>query len=190
MIITRDLKDKIDRLNDCIFWLQNHNENNLEYNPPVLINSCRFIAYRFQNDDELLEIAIVSTGNRIINSAINIVKPLEIHFYLEFEEDEVINYTRDFSQDSIYNSIYRLTIEKIKALNSIILLNKFDNAKVLEYAKDYLGRTYEPLFQLTHFLGRNLDKVELLEIFNLQLLDYDCQLTMNDLKAFETPKTL
>jgi hypothetical protein len=190
MIITRDLKDKIDRLNDCVYWLQNHNEVDLEYNRPVLIRGCRFIAYRFQNNNGQLAIAKVSTGNPIINSAINIVNPFMIDFYLDFEEDYIINETQDFSQHSIYQSIYHLTVEKIKTLKSILIGFRLDNRKALEYAKDFLGRTYAPLFQLTDFLGRSLDKSELLGIFNQQLSDYDSQLTVNDLKAFETPKTL
>lgn len=190
MIINRDLKDKIDTLSDRVYWLQNHDKNNLEYNPPVLISCCRFVAYRFQNDKGQLAIASVSTGNRLINSAIDIVKPHQIRFYLDFEEDEVINYTRDFSQDSICQSIYRLTIEKIKDLNSILAYNKFDIKNALEYTQEFLGRTYEPIFQLYDFLGKTLDKVELLNIFNQQLIDFDCQLTINDLRAFEIPLTI
>jgi hypothetical protein len=110
-----------------------------------------------------------------------------IDFYLDFEEDYIINETQDFSQHSIYQSIYHLTVEKIKTLKSILIGFRLDNGKALEYAKDFLGRTYAPLFQLTDFLGRSLDKSELLDSFNQQLSDYDCQLT---LKAFETPKTL
>jgi hypothetical protein len=190
MIITRDLKDNIDILNDCVYWLQNHNENNLEYNRPVLISGCRFIAYRFPNNNGQLAIAKVSTGNPIINSAINIVNPFVIDFYLDFEKDYIINFDQDFSQDSIYQSIYNLTVEKIKNLKSILIGFKLQNRKALEYANDFLGRTYAPLFQLTDFLGKSLDKNELLDIFNQQLSDDDYQLTINHLKAFETPKTL
>lgn len=187
MIINRDLKDKIDTLSDRVYWLQNHNDNNLEYNPPVLISCCRFVAYRFQNSNSQLAIASVATGNRLINSAIDIVKPNKIHFYLDFEEDAVINYTRDFSQDSICQSIYRLTIEKIKDLNSILIYNKFDSKEALEYTHEFLSRSYEPIFQLYDFLGKTLDKIELLNTFNQQLIDLDCHLTMNDFKRFDIP---
>lgn len=186
MILNRDLKDKLESISSRVYWLQNHNENNLEYNPPVMVSGCRFIAYRFKNDKGQLAIATVSTGSETFHSAMNIVKPLEIVFFLDFVDDEEINYSRDFSQDSIYQSIYRLTILEIKELNSILVRFKLQNKQALEYAQDFLGRSYTPLYQLTEFLGKTLDKVKLLEYYNEQLKDLDCTLTLNDFKRYET----